>query len=130
MIIGVKYWNRGASAPASWTDLHVAECEATEDVYEYDSGEALDGEEFGFKRIKYDVRLLVDPFSFNHATYGPVVAALRKADYMRVKDARYAWLEDGDTIDHLVKGNKESRSEPSVLTRTIEITGRAKVVHT
>lgn len=130
MIIGVKYWNRGASAPGTWTDLHVAECEASVDTYPYDSGEALDGTEFNYKRNKYEVRLLVDPFSFNDSTFGAVVTALRKADFMRVKDVRYSWLGDANTIDHNVQGSKESREEPTLLSRRVEITGRAVITHT
>jgi len=47
-----------------------------------------------------------------------------------VKDTRYSWLGDANTIDFLVKSSREERSEPSLLTRTVEIVGRAKVVHT
>ena len=116
MIIGVKYWNRGASAPASWTNLHVAECFATKSTRVYDSGEAHDGELFNFKRKRYHIRLVIDPFSFNHGTYGPIAQALREADFCRVFDARYAWLETGDTVDFIVPASDPDRSEASIYT--------------
>ena len=128
MIIGVKYWARTASAPASWTNLHVAECEATRRIYSYDSGEALDAEEFNFKRKRYRIRLVIDPFSFNHATYGTVVTALREADFCRVKDTRYTWLGDANTIDFNVPDSEEDRTEASLLTRgvTLDMSAKAK----
>lgn len=129
MIIGVKYWARGASVPGSWTNLQVAECEAAEDIYEYDSGEALDGEEFGFKRNKYVIRLSIDPLAFNDGTYGTVVAALRVADFARVKDTRYSWLGDANEINFRVLGSREERDEPTLLARSVEISLRAVVKH-
>lgn len=130
MIIGVKYWDLGSSAPGSWTNLQVAECEASVNVYEYSSPEGLDGTIEVWKRQRYQVRLLVDPLSFNNSTYASVVAGLRKAQRMRIKDTRYSWLGDANTIDFTVRGNQESRSEPSLLTRSIEINGDAVLVHT
>ena len=130
MIIGVKYWAVGASVPASWTDLHVAECEATRRIYSYDSGEAFDGTEFKFKRKRYRARLLIDPFSFNHGTYGPVVTALREAHYCRIKDTRYTWLSDTNTINFLVPDSEEGRSEQSLLTRSVELDMTAETVYT
>jgi hypothetical protein len=126
MIIGVKYWARGSSAPGSWTNLHVAECYSTESIRVYDSVEAHDGEMLNFKRVRYHIRLVIDPFSFNHATYGPIVTALRKAAYCRVFDARYDWLETGDTVDFVVPGSDPDRSEASILTQgvTLEMDSR------
>lgn len=129
MIIGVKYWAHGASAPGSWTNLDVDECEATRRVYSYDSGEALDGQEWNYKRKRYRVRIVVGPLAFNDGTYGPIAQALREADLMRVKDTRYSWLGDANTINFNVRDSEEVREEPSIITRSVEIEGTAVTVY-
>jgi hypothetical protein len=130
MIIGVKYWALGASVPASWTDIHVSECFSTRRVYTYDDGEALDGTEFKFKRKRYRVKLSIDPFSFNHATYGPVATALREAHYCRIKDTRYTWLGDTNAINFLVPDSEEDRDELSLLTRSVDLDMTAESLYT
>lgn len=127
MIIGVKYWNRGSSAPGSWTNLHVAECESDYDHVVYDEVETLDHTLVTFDYDRYFVRLVIDPFSFNHGTYGTVVDGLRKANFCRIKDTRYSWLGDANTIDFIVPQNRATRSEPSLLTRMVELELRAVV---
>ena len=128
MIIGVKYWNRSGSAPGTWTDLQVAECESDYDRTNYDEGEALDGELFAFNRRRYFVRIVVDPLSFNDATYGAVVTALRNADFCRINDDRYSWLGSANTVDFIVPSNRANRSEQSLLTRMVEMEMRGESV--
>ena len=123
MIIGVKYYARGAAVPGSWTNLDVAECEADWINEPYDEGVApLSGTRYRYKRTYYTVRLVIDPLAVNNGTYGPIVTALRAADFIRIKDTRYSWLGDSNTVDFLLQGTNEmSRFEPSLLTRNIEL---------
>jgi len=123
LIIGVKYWALGASAPGSWTDLQVAECESDVINEPFDEGIApLSGTRFRYDRNYVWVRIVIDPVSFNHGTYGPVATSLRQAYRIRIKDPRYSWLEDGDTVDLVRQGsNQATRTEPSLYTRSLEL---------
>lgn len=123
MIIGVKYYALGAAVPGTWTDLDVAECEADFIEEPYDEGIApFSGTRWNYSRSYYTVRLVIDPLTFNDATYGPIVTALRSAYYIRIRDTRYSHLGAANTIDFVRQGsNQAARFEPSILTRYIEL---------
>ena len=131
MIIGVKYYARGAAVPGSWTDLDVAECEADFIEEAYDEGTApFSGVNYAYWRSYYTVRLVIDPLSFGDTTYGPIVTSLRTADFIRIKDTRYSWLGDANTIDFIRQGsNQAQRFQPSLLTRYIELNLKEEEPH-
>ncbi len=130
MIIGVKYWNYGGSAPANFTNLDVVECDLTDSVVAYDEGEALDHTLWSYKTIRYTCTLEIGPLSFNHGTYGPIALALRKANFARINDSRDAAFGTSTTIDFIVRGSRPVRSARSNITRGVVITLDAVVVHT
>jgi len=122
MIIGVKYYDRDAAVPGTWTNVQVAICDADFEERAYDEYTALDGTEDVYSRKYYFVRLVFDPGAFNDATYGPIITSLRQAERIRVYDDRYSWLGSANTIDfRRVGSNRPSRSAESILTKTVEL---------
>ena len=124
MIIGVKYYDRDAAVPGTWTDVEVAVIEYDFEERTYDEYTALDGTEDNYSRTYYYVRLIFDPVAFNDATYGPVITSLRTAERIRIYDqsGRYTDLGSSNTITfRRVGSNRPQRSAASDLTKTLEL---------
>jgi len=116
MIIGVKYWAYGAAAPASWTDLDVLECYARPRRKSYLRGEGIDGVQLNFRRKFVAVHLVLAPHVMATPASRTIADALADAYYIRIKDVRYSYLGDANTIDLIHAGDTEpSRDAPTLL---------------
>lgn len=122
MILNVKYFNRGDAVPGSWTAVQVAVSDFDFEEQPYDEATALDGTRIMWSRKYYVGRIVFDPGAFNDATYGPIITAMRSADFIRINDDRYSWLGNANTVDFIrVGSNRPSRSAESVLTKSLEL---------
>lgn len=116
MIIGVKYWAYGATPPAGWTDLDVLECYARPLRKSFLRGEGIDGVQLNFRRKFTKVSIALAPHVMAAPASRAVAEAMADAYYVRVKDTRYSYLGDTNTIDFIHAGDTEpGRDAPTLL---------------
>lgn len=120
MIIGVKYWDEGASVPGSWTNLDVLTFSCQDTIENADAYTALDGYSRSFNRVRYLARIVLAGLQTNNATYrsrnyssAGVIENLMKADYARIKDTRYPYLGDTNTINFSITSGSPDYQRPS-----------------
>ncbi len=117
MIIGVKYWDQGDSAPVTWIDLDVLECYARPWRKSYLRAEAMDGFNLNYRRKFIRVVLKLSPLAMNTPAVRTIIEAMADAYYIRVHDTRFAYLDNANVIDLVHTGDTDwTRSAPSQAT--------------
>lgn len=122
MTIGVKYANTVAALPGSWTSIDVAQCYARYVWESYNSDKALDQTKVNYRVRRLKISITVGKLAMNNATYRGYVESLLGSYYIRVKDTRFSFLGDTNTINLIHSGDAEpARDRASLLTEDITI---------
>ena len=127
-IVGFKWYQEGASAPASFTNVNVVQCYIHEFYKSYAAdtgGAAFDGTTFNFRR-KY-LKALVTVNSKTIASARNTIRAILYANKVRISDPRQAGYV---AIDFCFTGDSEIiRRVESIATEfvTIELISSAPV---
>ena len=130
MIIGVKYANTVGTLQASWTDLNVASCFARPVREPYDEGRAFDGTRFNYRWKNYQITIVPGKLAMATSASRAIIEALLDSFYVRVFDARYDYLETGDSVNFVhLGGNDYQRDRASLLTldTTIELVSESVI---
>ena len=129
MTIGLKYWNVGESVPSSWTDLNVLAFYARPVRYQYDEAEAIDGGVESWRRKRYMATIEVGPLAMNTSAARTIVEAMQDKYYVRIKDTRFSYLGDTNTVNFIWPGSSEpEREEPSNATENIVLELKSEAV--
>jgi hypothetical protein len=117
MIIGTKVWNKGSSAPGSWTSIDFLTFYARISREVYDESRALDGTEETWRKSRYKVSITVGPLCMNNSTYRSALETLLDSYYIRFKDTRFSYLGDTNTINFVHSGGTDyTRKRASLIT--------------
>lgn len=121
MIIGIKSWAEGASAPASFTDWEVVTCYPRPIRDPYDEGRAVDGNNHHYDRKYNKVTIVFSPKTLSSTTPRAALETLLDCVYFRFSDSRPAALTSSNTINFVKQGAIEyDRKEESLATEYVK----------